>query len=272
MRRYTPFFAALLFGCGSQPPSFVDKPQVSLNFSVQSEDATAETAPQSPLPSSSEIDAVLADLDAIASTNDGVSSGDATASTPDNPSSTPDNPSSTPDEPTSSSGQTSSSDGSGASDGGDMVSPDFVRPSLAEQKACARLAGVDEKRLVIAGSKQEVHLSSTNVVVAKIVGNQNRLIMNLQGDGEASLAGICLFLAGNQASVEVHTTMPVSRMLYTARGNQSNGILEASGGGDIRDMVVDMNGNGGIVSVTGVTSCPQPRLKGKDAIFNCTAR
>ncbi len=266
MRQHALSLAALLVGCGSQPPSFVEKQQVSLNFSVQSDDVVVENAPQSPLPNSSEIDAVLADLDAEASISDGAASGDATASKPDNPSSTP-------DEPTSSNkGGTSQGGNTGAGDRDDMVSPDFSRPSAVEQKACARLAGVDEKRLVVAGSKQDVLLNPTNVIVAKIVGNQNRLVLNLKGDGETSLAGICLFLAGNQASVEVQTTMPVSRLLYTARGNQSNGMITASEGGDVRDMVVDMSGHGGVATVSGVKSCPQPKLKGSGAVFNCTVR
>lgn len=255
MRQY--LYAAIglgLVGCGSEQPSFVEKPVFAVNFTVEGEEGGAGDTTQEPLPPETDVDAILESLE------DGAS-GDATV------------------EDTSEqaggggSGASTGTDGTPSPGAGDdWVTPDFSHPSSGEMKACARIAGVAESRLKVAGSQKDVTVSATDILVAKITGNQNRLALNFRGEAGMRLAGICVFLAGNQAEVEIKSNLIIGRILYTARGNQSTGLIVAEEAGNVEEMIVDLGGNGASLNVAGVASCPAPRLKGNSASFKCVPR
>jgi hypothetical protein len=164
-------------------------------------------------------------------------------------------------------GSTSDGSTSGGSTGGDM-------PTEGELRACAKLQGVSVDRVKVAGNQNNMSLTSSSVAAIKITGNQNSVSLMLAGAADARLAGVCIFLAGNQARIDVDVGLNLERLVYVARGNQSHGELALSGNGTIGAMAVDLSGNGASLHISGdgaasICDAAQVRQKGKGTKLLC---
>lgn len=168
------------------------------------------------------------------------------------------------------SGSASGSTGGNTADGSTGIDV----PTEGELRACAKLQGVAVDRVKVAGSQNNMSLTSSSVAAIKITGNQNSVSLMLAGAAEARLAGVCIFLAGNQARIDMDVGLNLERLVYVARGNQSHGELALSGNGTIGAMAVDLSGNGASLHISGdgaasICDAAQVRQKGKGTKLLC---
>lgn len=266
----------LLVSCGNPTPAFEEKVVVPINLTVIPGDANAEVAAVPDL-SSDEKDSIFASLD-----QDGVSA-DAI------PESGDDGSSGSTGGGTTDTGSTSSGDNNlpvggdsaapagggsatpGGSTGGVVNNPSITTPSNAELKACAQLTGASVETIRIAGSKGLVNLVANSTIALKVTGNLNAVALTLDGNGNGDLGlnAVCIFAAGNQPDVRVYANVPVNAIVYTGRGNQSQGSINFSQYGFTRQWAIDLSGNESSLDITGDDACPNGRLKGNNTRISC---
>lgn len=248
--------AILLIGCGTaEPPSFTEKPRESFFLNVDDNEISSDEAATSTGESDQAADElndaiatredladdtfseVLENMDDDAKDSEDIdtSSADAIASQSD-------------DDINGSTGTEEEDDDTKEfSNDGTLTS----ELSQSEQKACAALQGVSAEHIVVAGNQKRVNLSSKSVFALRVAGNQSEVDLNLTGSAER-MAGLCIFATGNQASVRVIINgLVIDRFIYIARGNKSNGSLAITNDGDIRELAVNLSGNGAQLDVSG---------------------
>jgi len=171
--------------------------------------------------------------------------------------------------PTGTGSTSNNTEGTGASIPETGWSKDVVAPSQAELKACAKLNGVSVDRVKVTGNKSSASLTSNTVVAIKLSGNQTYLDLNLAGRG--SIAGMCIFVTGNQAIASVNTAVRLGNLIYIGRGNRSSGDIEVKASGEVSNIVADLRGNRASLSIhgEGIYNCNKANVIDKTGGFRC---
>lgn len=183
-------------------------------------------------------------------------------------------------EGSSSGGTTSTSDGSSGSSSGDTaesgsdpVPEGGLADSLSanERNACAKLLGVKAEQIKVVGNKTSRKISANAALAVKVAGNQSHLELSIGSASSASIAGICLFVTGNQGRADVNLGTDVGRVVYVGRGNRSHGDLEVKDGATLWSLAGDLRGNQASLNVHGAGTfpCKTVRTGGNDASFTC---
>ncbi len=143
-------------------------------------------------------------------------------------------------------------------DDSDTVVEDDV--STAEVAECRSRFGGEDAKTVIAGSKKKMTIEVGSLLIIKVVGNQNLAELNLvAGEEMAKLAGVCVFIAGNQNTVSIKVgAVEVDNIAIFARGNRAKGSIEVAEGGKVSQIDVDQRGKDHEVTISGKGqySCP----------------
>jgi hypothetical protein len=115
-------------------------------------------------------------------------------------------------------------------------------------------------------------LSGKNPVYIKLTGNHPQVDLNIMGDGSVSLPGLCIFVAGNQGSINVNTSIVIKSLYYSGRGNQSAGVINVLQGGSLPSIAADLAGNMATLLIGGPGShvCPASSLSGHSPSISCT--
>lgn len=200
---------------------------------------------------------------AMASNDDDAQSADAVPVT-----NTPDS-GSTSSSGSSSSGTTTASNGSTGTTGG---TPDSgtTYDSKAIAKACLpHFRGLSQKIKVIdTSAAANMRVAPGTVLAFKLTGNYSNLNIHLPAGND--VPGVCFFVAGNHADVKFTTASQVGGFAYMAAGNQSSGAIEFLGGSPVRSHI-DLKGNQAALSVVGLDAdlCQGANLNGNAPRFEC---
>ena len=114
------------------------------------------------------------------------------------------------------------------------------------QKAvdCDNLESEDTVVLKLSGNREARTVTSGQVIIAKQTGNQPVLDINFSTAEEGvSIKGICLFLAGNQATTNINLAVPLGTLSIKARGNKSTINITTAEGAEISNTSFDLKGN-----------------------------
>ncbi len=145
-------------------------------------------------------------------------------------------------------------------------------PDLAD---CARRHGVGRDRIMVVSSTTAMQITGDDRVVAiKLVGNQSRLDLVIAAQNPRAggrLAGLCIFLAGNQSRIEVDARIDIGMLYYKGRGNLSAGLFRVAAGATLDTLDVDLAGNQASLDLLGDGDhpCDDVRLKGHATRFGC---
>lgn len=257
-----------LVSCGSDTPSFQERPQALIKVSVN----TAED-PENISGESFDIDTLVNE-----SSSGTIGSADATAST-FNPSSNAGNvdiPGNR--ETTSSTGKPGSSGRpqanqtvpvpGGTSDAQPRVTPD----AKAVAKACApsmRNLGKPLTVVSVDESNTQINISPNSVIALKLTGDRVKVVLDL--DSSTPLAGVCFFLAGHQPELQFSSAASVQALAIVEVGDQANAQINLNGGSP-QTLSVDMRGHDPSLVIQGVDAslCEAAVRKNPNAALSCT--
>jgi hypothetical protein len=148
---------------------------------------------------------------------------------------------------------------------------DHEDPNPSEINACAELNGVKADSIRLVGNQTQLKISSASVIAIKLTGNQSTLSLELRGPAPTKIAGICVFLAGNESDALIVNHIQVGRLIYVGRGNQSHTEFLTIAGASLGDVVGDLSGNQAGLSISGdgEYNCGNVRLKGRSSTYAC---
>ena len=191
-------------------------------------------------------------------------------------------------DPSSDSNSDTSSDPNGSDDDGASGSPDSSEPSENDDSsgssndddvpdesaiaACgAQFKGKPKIKFVQYRKVKNPKISSQDIIVLKLNGNQPVLNLNLNGKSGDSVKGICLFLTGNQSTVKIETNIEIRGLVYIARGNQPSLEVETVDQGSITSMYANLSGNNSslILRGNGNYPCGFVKTAGNSPSFDC---
>ncbi|HET9236288.1 MAG TPA: hypothetical protein VFO10_03495 [Oligoflexus sp.] len=160
--------------------------------------------------------------------------------------------------------------GSGSTGGSTGSTPDSSFDSKAVAKACLpHFRGLSQKiKVVDPSATNDLRVAPGTVLAFKLTGNYSS--MNLYLPAGNDVPGVCFFVAGNKAEVKFTTGSQINGLAYIAAGNQSSGAIEFLGGSPIRSHI-ELKGNQAALNVVGLDSklCQGANLKGNDPQFQC---
>jgi hypothetical protein len=96
-------------------------------------------------------------------------------------------------------------------------------------------------------------IKGDNAIVVRSVGNSRSFTIDLSTT-VGRIPGICIFEAGNQASVDLKIGISIGRIVYLGRGNTSTGSITFSGNSSLNSGIVDLKGNLPSLAVAGAAS------------------
>ena len=123
----------------------------------------------------------------------------------------------------------------------------------------------------VVGNRTVRTITAGSVIALKVTGNQTRAVVSLGDDSERRVAGICLFVSGNQGDVELKAGLKVGRLVYIGRGNETKGQVTFFGSGQLDQLAVDLSGNRSSLALSGLgtRSGDAVRLSGHQASYSC---
>jgi len=252
--------AHLVSSCGlEESPSFIDEIRnLDVNMQVDRTSADTESQNSGYIPNESEMEQILDQLSEL----DGYGDSDSSKSHLDNKASADANGDNT--------GLTESA---GSNADADLSRSDDVLGSVSkgELDLCARLTGSDVDRIHVMGNNNQQRITANSVVAAKVTGNRSSFTLNLQGDENTYVRGICIFVAGNQGSANVNVGVHLGQLLFVARGNRGSGSVHVQEGGRIDQVVSSLSGNATRLNVSGPGRfvCGESRVSGNAEGVNC---
>jgi hypothetical protein len=162
--------------------------------------------------------------------------------------------------------------GNGSGNGGSSSHEEADDDEVA---ACLKLESADHESLRVIGSKNSELVKSTDVTAVKLTGNHASLEVNFEGSEERdTIAGLCIFAAGNQAKVDVNLTgMKLGRLVYVGRGNQPSVTVHIDKSSELAKVYADLRGNNSTLSVQvdkgGKFDCAAAYVHSKKGTFSC---
>ncbi|MBC7658697.1 MAG: hypothetical protein H7249_03230 [Chitinophagaceae bacterium] len=141
----------------------------------------------------------------------------------------------------------------------DTISSTSLSTAVTDESVgdCAKLAGVSSDQVKVNGSVKDIKLTSQQPLALKVTGNKNLVTLNLATQAPATqVKAICLFLAGNQNSVNILVGIHVGAIFVKARGHLAKVEIQTTKDSVIESIDMDAQGNGGSLSIAGEGSFP----------------
>lgn len=256
-----------LVACGSDTPSFQEKPQALIKVSVSKAEDPNQASGES------------FDIDALSADELGGSVGSADATDGGNESTIPvDNNMARPGSTSGSSvpGRSPSPDRFPTNESIPVPESSEVQPMPAPDaktvaKACApamRNLGQVLTVVSVHESNSNIVISPNSVVALKITGDRTKVMLDL--DGATPMLGLCFFMAGHETELQFSTASPVKAMAVVEAGDQVKGQITLTGGSS-ETLSVDLRGNNPTLAIQGVDSelCEVARPRRFAANFSC---
>ncbi|WP_141736312.1 hypothetical protein [Oligoflexus tunisiensis] len=269
----------LLYACGSDTPSFVEKPESIITLTVDDAAVDDDTFDMDEL--LSDEDESLPVDDAVAVTaaesteagdesaaDDGRSHGNGNGNgqkSKDTRIASNENDSQSADAT-----PVSNTPDSGNDTGSSDSTPDTAYDAKAVAKACQPyFRGLSQKfKVVDSMALSSLSVAPGTVIAFKVTSNHSSLTVHLPAGND--LPGVCFFVSGNQATVRFSTASTVEGLAYIAAGNQSSGAIEFLGGSPARSHI-ELKGHEASLDVLGLDTdlCQGAVLKGTAPRFQC---
>lgn len=131
----------------------------------------------------------------------------------------------------------------------------------AERRECAELLGVEAQDVKSVFESGKYALLDHDILAIRVTGNGPALRIQLTGDDGLQVKGICLFVAGDQASVRVSFNSDVGVLMYQGRGNQSSGSIAVGSSHYLDRIFGSLAGNQAHFEVSGEGHYPQGDIK-----------
>ena len=112
-----------------------------------------------------------------------------------------------------------------------------------QRKKCQKSFDDKKIRFVNLRHTSVEKIKESEVIALKINGNQESLVIDLVAEQSDRLQGVCLFLAGNQASLTLNVGIDLQRFVFIGRGNKSRGLVSVKEGASIHSLKADLKGN-----------------------------
>lgn len=115
------------------------------------------------------------------------------------------------------------------------------------------------------------YLGAYDILVFKITGNMSKLNLKIDGSEERALKGVCFFLTGNQSQLDFELDVDLDAMYYWSRGNQAVANITVNDNASFDDIMIDMNGNSGDLTIDGAGSysCDNALTRGNKQSITC---
>ncbi len=163
-----------------------------------------------------------------------------------------------------------------ATDTGTTVPPPAAEaPEKTPAMICAETLGLPLARVKTLGVDAGLDLKADDILVLSVSGSQRLLEFHLEKlkDG-TPLAGLCVFVGGNQNLLKLEIDAAVEHVAVMARGNQSRLHFMVNAGGQLKD--IRLEGNKSIMTIDGPGDYLCPVLPensfDRGLTVNCTSR
>ncbi len=239
-----------LAACGSDTPSFQEKPQSIIKVSVN----TAED-PSTASGESFDIDTLV-----NGAASDDFGSADATAGGINSAA----NPGHTPDSGTRENFPGTGRTGSPGRSSADQTVPAPLEPvdaqprptpdAKAVAKACAPAMRNLGKPLTVVNvddRNSNIVISPNSVIALKLTGDRVKVVLDL--DSATPLTGVCFFLAGHEPELQFSTAAAVQAVAVIETGDQAKAQITLTGGSS-ESLSVDLRGHNPSLDISGVSS------------------
>jgi hypothetical protein len=257
-----------LAACGSDTPSFQERPQALIRVAVNSVDDPNQMSGEN------------FDIDSLDSGDDtSGSSADATAengsgSSPNensfsNPSTSRDT-AALPGRPSESNRGPIQDPGAAGESSAD-ARPIAIPDTKTVAKACApamKNLGKAMTVLTVQESNSAITISPNSVLALKIVGDRTKVVLDL--DGTLPLFGLCFFMAGHETELEFTTASTVKSLALIETGDQAKARITLTGGSS-ESLSVDLRGHSPSLTIQGVNAdlCAAAEPRSANATFQC---
>lgn len=247
---------ALLTACGSDTPSFIEKPEGVISVKVDS--------------SAPEHDESSFDIDELTSHED--ESGTPSMAYPglETEAGAGRNEQALKKPSTSSSNSSSANVTAKPAESSGGTNGDPGNSAKAVAKACLpHFQGVSQKiRVIDAERASDLSITPGTIIAFKLSGNNSKLSITLPAGND--LPGVCFFVSGHEAKVEFSTASLIQGFAYIARGDQSSGSIEFLAGSPTLSHI-SLKGNQPSLNVVGLDSalCGQATLQGNAPQLMC---
>lgn len=277
----------LFYACGSDTPSFMEKPEAIITLAVDKNTVDEDSFDMDELMAEDELsadarsevvtyaggneDEGIADKEAAMDDSGEDSKGRGRGQNAKNTATITSSRSAdaTPTGSGSTTG-TGASKGSTVSTGSSTSTPDSDYDAKAIAKACLpHFHGLSQKiKVVDASAPAHLNVAPGTVIAFKLSGNYSQLNINLPAGN--NLPGVCFFVSGNHSEVKFSTASQMASFAYIAAGNQSSGVIEFLGGSPVRSHI-DMKGNQAALTIQGLDAelCQIANLSGNAPRLQC---
>ncbi|HET9240140.1 MAG TPA: hypothetical protein VFO10_22950 [Oligoflexus sp.] len=257
-----------LAACGSDTPSFQERPQALIKVAVNKADDPSQMSGES------------FDIDTLDADDDTFGSADATAD---------EGPGANPNEnsfakPVSSRDSTALpgrpaesnrgpiEDAAAGGGGSSHATPSMPIPDTkAVAKACApamKNLGKPMTVVTVQDTDTAITISPNSVVALKIVGDRTKVVLDL--DATTPLLGLCFFLAGHETELQFTTASAVQSLALIEAGDQARAQVTLTGGSS-ESLSVDLRGHNPSLAIQGVNAelCAAAEPRKANVTFQC---
>ena len=146
-------------------------------------------------------------------------------------------------------------------------------PSESDIDLCSRHFRVNSTKVkgVNFQNGSSLGVGDGEIMAIKLTGNQTRLDLNLVGNEDQIIRGICVFMAGNRSQLNLNAQIDLGGLVYYGRGNRSTGAINIAEGHRLTKLYVDLAGANPQLTLSGAGEypCDPVRLRNKKAEFHC---
>lgn len=257
-----------LAACGSDTPSFQERPQALIKVAVNKADDPSQMSGESFDIESLDTDDASSGSSADATADDG-SGTSPTENSFAKPGTSRDS-SALPGRPTESNrGPIPGPDSAGGTidDGQSLPIPD----TKTVAKACApamKNLGKAMTVVTVQDTNSAITISPNSVIALKIVGDRTKVVLDL--DGATPLLGLCFFLAGHETELQFTTASTVKSLALIETGDQAKAQLTLTGGSS-ESLAVDLRGHSPSLTIQGVNAdlCAAAEPRKANVTFQC---
>lgn len=139
----------------------------------------------------------------------------------------------------------------GTSTAGDEGGVTLPPNNDADIEGCSRLLGVGAYKIMVAGNQNQVTLAPDTVIALKVAGNKNAVVLTIDGPEGTEIAGLCIFMRGNQSDVFLDLSVGMGILYYSGRANLTTGTVQVGSSGTIKNIVTDLSGNQAKLAIQG---------------------
>lgn len=139
-------------------------------------------------------------------------------------------------------------------------------PRREDLEICSQLTGMPVDHIVRGGSETRLSLDRETVLALRVVDSRARVALNLSTVNKAELAGLCLFMGGNQPQLDLRIAVPLDMLVLHATGSEAQGNIALTRGTRVRDWAVRLARSDARLTLTNTSECPRSSGSGASVV------